>query len=158
MVDSWGERNYQAPALEALKQSDRSIYRVASVLDLQPAYAFLGHKEAVARMPAGGVLLAGSRVEPEQGFQVPGGRVGAEIGPPRRLPHRHVAAPVRHELDHGSLQAGRIVAAIDAADAAGPTTLDGCSAYTNVEEIAGRVVAECQQSGMIGWLNTSAEK
>ena len=36
--------------------------------------------------------------------------------------------------------AGRIVAAVDAADEAGPTTLDGCSAYTNLPEIAGRVV------------------
>jgi hypothetical protein len=36
--------------------------------------------------------------------------------------------------------AGRIVAALDAADTAGPTTLDGCSAYTNAPELAGRVV------------------
>ena len=36
--------------------------------------------------------------------------------------------------------AGRIVAALDAADTLGPTTLDGCSAYSNPAELAGRVV------------------
>ncbi|MCC7370901.1 MAG: hypothetical protein IT306_20980 [Chloroflexi bacterium] len=40
MVDGWGEKHYQAPALEELRRSDTSIYRVASVLDLQPAYAY----------------------------------------------------------------------------------------------------------------------
>ena len=36
--------------------------------------------------------------------------------------------------------AGKIVAALDAADEAGPETTDGCSAYTNSAELAGRVV------------------
>ncbi|HUP48806.1 MAG TPA: PA domain-containing protein [Thermoanaerobaculia bacterium] len=35
--------------------------------------------------------------------------------------------------------AGRIAAALDEADTAGPATTDGCSAYTNPAEIAGRV-------------------
>jgi hypothetical protein len=35
--------------------------------------------------------------------------------------------------------AARIVAPLDAADAEGPTTTDGCSAYTNPAEVAGRV-------------------
>lgn len=36
--------------------------------------------------------------------------------------------------------AGRIVAAIDAADDAGPLTTDGCSTYSNPADLAGRVV------------------
>jgi hypothetical protein len=35
--------------------------------------------------------------------------------------------------------AGRIVAPVDAADAEGPTTTDGCSAYSNPLDVAGRV-------------------
>jgi hypothetical protein len=40
MVDGWGEEHYQVPALDALRRSDQSLYRVASVLDLQPGYAY----------------------------------------------------------------------------------------------------------------------
>jgi hypothetical protein len=40
MVDGWGEENYQVAALQSLKQSDPGTYRVASVLPLQPAYAY----------------------------------------------------------------------------------------------------------------------
>lgn len=35
--------------------------------------------------------------------------------------------------------AGEVVAAIDAADAAGPTTTDGCSPFTNAAAVAGRI-------------------
>jgi hypothetical protein len=35
--------------------------------------------------------------------------------------------------------AGSIVAAVDAADDLGPTTTDGCTAYTNAAEVAGRI-------------------
>jgi len=40
MIDGWGERNYQVRALDELRNSDRSLFRVASVLPLQPAYAY----------------------------------------------------------------------------------------------------------------------
>lgn len=42
-------------------------------------------------------------------------------------------------LPSASPASGRIVAAIDAANAAGPTTTDGCSAFTNAAEIAGAI-------------------
>ncbi len=45
-VDDWGERNYQAAGVEALKREDTSLYRVASVLPLQPAYAYAQGLEA----------------------------------------------------------------------------------------------------------------
>ena len=40
MIDSWGEKNFQVKALEELRRSDKGLFRVASVLDLQPAYAY----------------------------------------------------------------------------------------------------------------------
>lgn len=46
MIDSWGQQYYEVAALDALKASDRSLFRVASVLDLQPAYAYAHGLEA----------------------------------------------------------------------------------------------------------------
>jgi hypothetical protein len=39
-VDGWGELNYQVRALEELKKSETEPFRVASVLPLQPGYAY----------------------------------------------------------------------------------------------------------------------
>lgn len=39
-VDDWGEKNYQVTALEELKARESEPFRVASVLPLQPAYAY----------------------------------------------------------------------------------------------------------------------
>jgi hypothetical protein len=39
-VDSWGERNYQVKALEEIRARETVPFRVASVLPLQPAYAY----------------------------------------------------------------------------------------------------------------------
>jgi hypothetical protein len=46
MIDSWGQQHYEVAALDALKASDRGLFRVASVLDLQPAYAYAQGLEA----------------------------------------------------------------------------------------------------------------
>lgn len=40
LIDSWGEKNFQVKALDELRRSDQDLFRVASVLDLQPAYAY----------------------------------------------------------------------------------------------------------------------
>ncbi len=45
-VDDWGERNFQVASVDALKRDDTSLYRVASVLPLQPAYAYAQGLEA----------------------------------------------------------------------------------------------------------------
>jgi hypothetical protein len=39
-VDGWGERNYQIKALEDIRKRETAPFRVASVLPLQPAYAY----------------------------------------------------------------------------------------------------------------------
>ncbi len=39
-VDDWGEKNYQIAALDELKNAESAPFRVASVLPLQPAYAY----------------------------------------------------------------------------------------------------------------------
>jgi hypothetical protein len=46
MIDSWGQQHYEVAALAALKASDRGLFLVASVLDLQPAYAYAQGLEA----------------------------------------------------------------------------------------------------------------
>ena len=58
----------------------------------------------------------------------PAGTVAYEINPASFGPPAGLAAV-----------AARIVAPFDAADQAGPTTTDGCSAYTNPSEVAGRI-------------------
>jgi hypothetical protein len=40
MLDGWGEANYQVHSLEVLRAGDGDLYRVASVPELQPAYAY----------------------------------------------------------------------------------------------------------------------
>jgi len=39
-VYGWGEKNYQVAALDQVKRTEREPFRVASVLPLQPAYAY----------------------------------------------------------------------------------------------------------------------
>jgi hypothetical protein len=39
-VDGWGEKNYQVAAIDRLLQEEAEQFRVASVLPLQPAYAY----------------------------------------------------------------------------------------------------------------------
>ena len=39
-IYGWGEKNYQVAALDEVKQTEREPFRVASVLPLQPAYAY----------------------------------------------------------------------------------------------------------------------
>jgi len=39
-INDWGEANYHVAAIEALKQNENQPFRVASVLPLQPAYAY----------------------------------------------------------------------------------------------------------------------
>jgi hypothetical protein len=39
-VDDWGEKNFRVAALEEIKQREGEPFRVASVLPLQPAYAY----------------------------------------------------------------------------------------------------------------------
>lgn len=39
-IEGWGEKNFQVAALEALKQRQAEPFRVASVLPLQPSYAY----------------------------------------------------------------------------------------------------------------------
>lgn len=46
MIDSWGQQHYEVTALEELKATDRSLFRVASILDLQPAYSYAHGLEA----------------------------------------------------------------------------------------------------------------
>ncbi|HLC41735.1 MAG TPA: DUF6044 family protein [Methylomirabilota bacterium] len=46
MIDSWGEGNFKVRALHELRQSESGLFRVASVLDLQPAYAYAHGLEA----------------------------------------------------------------------------------------------------------------
>lgn len=46
LVDGWGEKNFQVKAIEELKARDRGVFRVASVLPLQPAYAYAQGLEA----------------------------------------------------------------------------------------------------------------
>lgn len=46
MIDSWNQQNYEVSVLEDLKNADKSLFRVASVLDLQPAYAYAHGLEA----------------------------------------------------------------------------------------------------------------
>jgi hypothetical protein len=40
MIDGWGQQDYQVRALDDLRRTDRQPFRVASVLPLQPAYAY----------------------------------------------------------------------------------------------------------------------
>ena len=40
MIEDWGSKHYEVKALDELKSSDRERFRVASVLPLQPAYAY----------------------------------------------------------------------------------------------------------------------
>lgn len=40
MLDGWGEANFQVRALDELRTRDRDLYRVASVPELQPGYAY----------------------------------------------------------------------------------------------------------------------
>lgn len=47
MIDSWGQKNYEVQALEVLKQQKKEPFRVASVLDLQPSYAYAQGLETV---------------------------------------------------------------------------------------------------------------
>jgi Protein of unknown function (DUF6044) len=42
MIDGWGQQNYEVRALDELRRSEAQPFRVASVLPLQPAYAY-GH-------------------------------------------------------------------------------------------------------------------
>jgi Protein of unknown function (DUF6044) len=42
MIDGWGQKNYEVRALDELRRSETRPFRVASVLPLQPAYAY-GH-------------------------------------------------------------------------------------------------------------------
>lgn len=46
LVDGWGEKNFQVKAIDDLKARDRGLFRVASVLPLQPAYAYAQGLEA----------------------------------------------------------------------------------------------------------------
>ena len=39
-VDSWGEKNYQVRSIDGLRKEETEPFRVASVLPLQPAYAY----------------------------------------------------------------------------------------------------------------------
>lgn len=46
-VDDWGERNYQIAALDKIRAEETEPFRVASVLPLQPAYAYAQGLETV---------------------------------------------------------------------------------------------------------------
>lgn len=46
-IDDWGEANYRVPALQALRARHDGPFRVASVLPLQPAYAYAHGLETV---------------------------------------------------------------------------------------------------------------
>jgi hypothetical protein len=45
-VDGWGERNYQVKALDEIRKRETGPFRVASVLPLQPSYAYAQGLEA----------------------------------------------------------------------------------------------------------------
>lgn len=46
-VNDWGQANYQIPFIETLKKENSKPFRVASVLPLQPAYAYAQGLESV---------------------------------------------------------------------------------------------------------------
>ncbi len=78
-VEGWGERNYQVAALEDLKHKHGEPFRVASVLPLQPSYAYA------------------------QGLETADVLEHVDVLEEREVLARHTA----HVLGHGERQAGQ---------------------------------------------------
>lgn len=90
--------------------------------------------------------IGGSPASASQGLSVAavGHDVRLEVHSPASLAGQYSAAETSMVDDNGFMilvsgQSGDVVLATDAADIEGPTTTDGCSAYTNAAAVSGKI-------------------